>query len=162
MVELVSWFVNVDIVDRHASLLKVVDENWGLVHVVPDTPHVVGTSEIFGGVKIWPECLSVFVQVINPYRCAWPAVSSENSLTIRLKNPDIRSIRSSLVACVFCVTIFINEVARGIRDMRVSDNYKATTSVSDLSVELHNFDLWESSFIKNEVMQVFSIFNIHP
>jgi len=46
--------------------------------------------------------------------------------------------------------------------MRVSDNYKATTSVSDLSVELHNFDLWESSFIKNEVMQVFSIFNIHP
>ena len=46
--------------------------------------------------------------------------------------------------------------------MWVSDYYKTATSVSDLSVKLHYFDLGEGSFIKDEVMLVFCIFNIHP
>jgi len=120
--------IGFDVNGIHWHSVRVGAEHSRLVHIVPETVHVVAAFEHFEVEEAAPEVLSVRVKEIDPGRVSGPAVSIEGSCAFRVcANEDIRDIVSRLFLVLHLHAFRVDEVVIRCLDVRVNNDDNATT-----------------------------------
>ena len=136
--------------------------NRWLVHVVPDTIHVVGTLEDGWVEEILPVVASAVVEEVDPDGVAGATFTFEGLSCGGVSDEEIRDVVIIDVLSLLLKTLLVHEVILGGADVRIGSNDEATSCVVDLFVHDHDVMLVEALLVKLTVLVVLSILAVEP
>ena len=155
---------HVGVVHGHADLgvmsLRLVDR--GLVHVIPDTVHVVGALEDRGVEEILPVVAGGLVEEVNPDTLAGTALTFVGSLGAGAADEEVGDVLAIDLLALLFEALLVHEVVTGGVDVRVGSNGEATARLPDVVVHLHNVILAEALVVELTVLCVLSIVRVEP
>lgn len=132
--------------------MRVCAENSGLIHIIPETVHIVAALENIIVEKAAPEVLGIGVQEIDPDGVSRPAVTLERLWAVCiLTNENVRKVASRLLLVLHFDALRVDEIVIRYLDMRVDNHNDATTLLLNLSVHLLNLSVGEVLRVKLEV-----------
>ena len=155
---------HVGVVHRHAhlSLVSFASVDGWLVHVVPNTVHVVGALEDGGVEEILPVVASRLVKEINPNGLASTALTLERLLGGRISDEEVRDVVAINVLALLHKTLLVHEVVLASTDVRISSNDETTSRVVDLVVKVHDVILGEALVVELTIVVVLSVLAVEP
>lgn len=137
-------------------------ENRGLVHVVPDTVHIVGSLEDRWVEEIFPVVTSAVVKEVNPDGFAGSALSLICLLGCGVSDEEARNVVFIHHLSLLLKTLFVHEVVLGGADMRISSDHKSTARVMHSFVHVHDIVLREANVVELTILIILSIFTVEP
>jgi len=141
--------------------LTALEDRW-LVHVVPDSVHVVGTLEDGWVKERLVEFLSLLVQEINPDGFAWPGLSIEWVLGCWVSDEDVLNIAvEGLLALELHTVLVYMEVLISL-NVWVDNSDKAALGSMNSVVHVHNIELVEALVIELSVAEIVGVLNVEP
>ena len=158
----VSRHVSVVLGHAHLSVVKSRLENGWLVHVVPDTVHVVGSLEDTGVEEVLPVVASAVVQEVNPDGLAAAALSLEGLEGIGASDEEVADVVLVDKLSLLGETLLVHEVVIGGVDVGVGSDDETTARSVDLVVHVHDVVLRESLVVELTVLVVLSVLAIEP
>jgi len=155
---------HVGVIHGHADLRVVTGvlvDGW-LVHVVPDTVHVVGALEDRGVEKILPVVASAFVEEIDPDRFSGTALSLEGLFGVGITDEKIGKVLFIDGFALLGHTLFVHEVIVRGAHVGVGGDDKATLVLINSLVHVHQVELREAFVVELTVLVVLSILTVEP
>ena len=137
-------------------------EDRRLVHIIPDSVEVVGSNERGWMEQLSPPLGSIVIEVVEPNRLAWPAVTDECIFASRITDKDISDITLLLDTMLLFESLIVDvEVFRGT-NMWIDNNDEASFGMCNHVIHEHNILLVELLVIKFGILLLLRIFNIEP
>jgi len=155
---------HVSVVHGHANLSVVLSgfENGRLVHVVPDTVHVVSSLEDTGVEEIFPVVTGAIVKEINPNGFASAGLTLVGLFGGGVSNKEVGDVMLIDVLALLLEAFLVHEVVAGGADVGVGGDDEATAGVVDLAVHVHNIILRESLVVVLTILVVLSVLTVEP
>lgn len=148
----------------HANLVlgfAGLEDRW-LVHVVPDTVHVVGSLEDGWVKEGLVELLSLLVEEINPDGFSWPGLAIEWVLGSWVSDEDVLDVAIESLLALELHTILEDMEFFISVDVWVDDGDEASLRVMDGVVHLHNIVLVEALVVELSVREIVGVLNVEP
>ena len=136
--------------------------NRWLIHVIPDTIHVVGTLEDGWVEEILPVVASAVVEEVDPDGVAGATFTFEGLSCGGVSDEEIGDVVIIDVLSLLLKTLLVHEVILGGVDVRIGSDDEATSRVVDLLVHDHDVVLVEALLVELTVLIVLSILTVEP
>jgi len=164
MLENITISGHVGVVHGHANLGVILSgfENRWLVHVVPDTVHVVGSLEDGGVEEILPVVTGAVVEEINPDGRAGAALTLVRLLGGGVSHEEVGDVVLVNVLALLLEAFLVHEVVGGGAEMGVGSDNEATARVVDLTVHVHDIILREALVVVLTVLVVLGVLAVEP
>lgn len=155
---------HVGVVHGHAELFFVCSSlvDGRLVHVVPNTVHVVGALEDRGVEEILPVVASAVVEEINPDGFAGTALTFVSLRGRGVSDEKVGNVVVIDMLALLFETFLVHKVILGCTKMRVCGDNEATSGVMDLLIHVHDIILREAFVVVLTVLVVLSVLAIEP
>lgn len=164
MLEDVTVSGHVSRIHGHADLLLVglgLEDGW-LVHVTPDTIHVVGALEDRGVEEILPVVAGALIEEVNPDGLAGTALTLVSLLGTGVTDEQVGNVVVINGLALLGETLLVHEVVIAGADVRIGGNDEATARSPDLVVHGHNVLLVEALLVELAVLVVLGVLAVEP
>lgn len=118
--------------------------------------------EVLQVVLASPEVLGIYIEVVDPHRCTWPAVSNEVVLTIGLLHIHVGHVGGRSRISLLLETISVNWERGVVCDVAILDEDHLAALLVHLIVEGGNLALRPRGLVENEVLLIFGVLDVTP